>query len=221
MSLTPYYQDTLVTLYHGDARELVPQLGPVDSIITDPVWPNSTPELAGADDPAGLLAAVAQHFPGRCERVVVQLGCDSDPRFLQAIPAALPFFRVCWLEYVRPHYKGRLMYTSDVAYAFGAPPPSKIGARVIPGRMIQNDAERRRAGHPCPRQLQHVRWLVRWFAAGPVLDPFAGLGTTLRAAKDCGYPVIGVELEERYCEAAARWCEQQDVLPLEFEEEVA
>jgi DNA modification methylase len=52
-----------------------------------------------------------------------------------------------------------------------------------------------------------MRWLVNR-VAGPerktVIDPFMGSGTTLRAAKDLGHHAIGVEIEERYCEIAAR-----------------
>jgi site-specific DNA-methyltransferase (adenine-specific) len=210
--MKPYYDDGQVQIFHADCRDVLPGLAPVDVVITDPVWPNADASLAGSDDPFGLFAAAAAHLPRIAQRAVVQMGCDSDPRMLDGIPDEMPFLRACWLEYVRPHYKGRILYTNDVAYVFGSAPAWKRGAGVIPGRFIQTDAAKRPPGHPCPRQYQHVRWLVRWFADGPVLDPFAGTGTTLRAAKDLGYPAIGIEIDERYVEIAVRRLEQA-VLP--------
>lgn len=198
-----YYADSNCTIFHGDSREILPALQPVDSIVTDPVWPNAHPDLQGADRPRELFAEAAAHFPRLAKRVAVQLGCDSDPRFLSGMPAAMPFFRVAHLEYVRPHYKGRLLYTGDVAYLFGEPPPSRKGKQVIPGKCIQTDAAKVTRLHPCARQYQHVRWLVGWFGGELILDPFMGTGTTLRAAKDCGYQAIGIEIEERFCELAA------------------
>lgn len=201
--IKPYYSEDGITIYHGDYCELAPSLPVVDSIITDPVWPNSDPRLAGAEDPEGLFAQAMELSIGKANRVVVQLGCDSDPRFLARVPASWPFFRVCWLEYVRPNYKGRLLYTGDVAYAFGSPPPSRPGRHVITGRCLQNDSARVHNGHPCPRQLAHVKWLIRQFADGVVMDIFCGSGTTLLAAKDAGIEAIGVEIDEAYCEIAA------------------
>ena len=61
-------------------------------------------------------------------------------------------------------------------------------------------------GHPCPRKVGHAAFLVQWWSAPDetVVDPFMGGGTTLHAAKDLGRRAIGIEIEERYCEIAAK-----------------
>lgn len=210
--MKPYYEVDGITIYHGDCREVLPICGAVDAVITDPVWPNAAPEFRACGHPAALLREALAAPGWNATRLAIHLGCDSDPRVLLSVPKQWPFFRVCWLEYVRPHYKGALLYTGDVAYLFGQPQPSWARARVIPGRMIltANDfATAKDGAHPTPRQLQHVRWLVKWWGGPVVLDPFMGSGTTLLAAKDHGCKAIGIEIEERYCEIAARRLSQR------------
>jgi hypothetical protein len=212
----PYFRDEAVAIYLGDCRDILPLIPAesVDLVLTDPVWPNSSWQLVGSDDPLALFAAAAALFPRLSSRLVVHLGCDSDPRFLLAVPAEMPFFRVCWLEYVRPHYKGRVLYGSDIAYAFGPPPAPKPGQFVISGKTLDVSSNGQQTDHPTPRKLGHVRWLVTWFNDnGPILDPFMGSGTTLRAAKDLGRYAIGIEIEEKYCEIAAKRMAQM-VMPL-------
>ena len=128
---------------------------------------------------------------------------------------------MCWLDYARPSYKGRLLYTGDVAYAFGVPPAFIPGRQVMSGmcRSSVVDKDNRRGTgqktrkgiqhgkyealpHPAARRLEHVRWLVNQFSDELVLDPFMGKGTTLVAAKYLNRQATGIEIEEEYCELA-------------------
>lgn len=195
----PYYQDSFVTIYHGDCREILPGIPPA-VLVTDPVWPNASVVMNGSDNPAELF--LQAWSAGDFYRAAVQIGCDTPPFFLSCI--TLPFFRSCWLEVARVGYKGRLLMTGDVALLFGAPPASKPGQHVIPGRFIDCDSKGKQADHPCPRKLNHVIWLVKWWSEETdlILDPFMGSGTTLRAAKNLGRKAIGIEIEEKYCEIA-------------------
>lgn len=121
----------VATLYHGDCREILPQV-PAAVVITDPVWPN-VPEgmLQGSNDPEKLFAEMWAGLSSMPARAVIVLGFDSDPRFLSAVPAALPFIRSQQLPYAFPGYRGRLLAGDEMAYVFGCIPK---GRGVIPGR---------------------------------------------------------------------------------------
>lgn len=60
--------------------------------------------------------------------------------------------------------------------------------------------------HPCPMALGVAQRLIGMFSNGgeTILDPYAGSGTTLRAARDLGRLAIGVEKDERFCELTAK-----------------
>ena len=228
--MKPYYQDEWVTIYHGDCREILPQLEALETVITDPMWPNANVKIDGHGNAYELFTEMVQLIPIGTERLVVQLGCDSDPRFLQGISQRWPFLRVCWLDYARPSYKGRLLYTGDVAYAFGRPPAYIKGRQVLSGKCTRSrsdrlflrhtasnihkrmftgkDDEEYNLPHPCPRRLEHVRWLVHQFSDDKVCDPFMGSGTTAVAAKYLNRKFVGIEIEEKYCEVAANRCRQ-------------
>jgi site-specific DNA-methyltransferase (adenine-specific) len=225
--MTPYYEQDGIVIYHGDCRDVLPQIQQPSVMLTDPVWPNSVFPSVG--DPAALFAEAAALFRG--DRIVVQLGCASDPRFLAGVPSAFPFVRVCWLRYARPSYRGRILIGSDVAYVFGSIPASRPGAHLLSGETVarNNRTKLQHVGrgvestdtvdyanlpHPAPRRYEHVAWLVGLYGGTGVLDPFVGTGTTLEAAKRAGIPAIGIEREERYCEIAAARL-NQGVLGLE------
>lgn len=204
--MKPYYEADGITIYHGDCREILPQIELPPTLITDPVWPNATVALFGSTMASRMFDEMWTALPGYPVRAAIHLGCDTDPRFLACVPPVLPFFRVAWLELVRMGYKGRLGMTGDVGYLFGMPPASRPGSHIIPGRCTDADSKGKQAKHPCPRKLKHVQWLVRWWSepTDTVLDPFTGSGTTLVAAKTLGRRAVGIEIEEEYCEEAAK-----------------
>ena len=212
--IKPYYQTPLGTLYLGDCLEILCEIrrnAPVDAVITDPVWPNASDQLAGADDPYGLFLSAVNLLPLTTKRLAVHLGCDSDPRFLSAVPDIFPFFRVCWLRYVFPHYKGRLLYGSDVAYFFGNPPKSMFGRRVISGEFTDTSSDGKQSDHPCPRKLGHVNWIInRWTDENEtILDPFLGSGTTAIICERYGRRWIGIEISKEYCDIAVKRIEAE------------
>lgn len=66
------------------------------------------------------------------------------------------------------------------------------------------------AVHPTQKPVALMKWCIRFFPfARTVLDPFMGSGTTLRAAKDMALQAVGIEIEERYCEIAAKRLAQE------------
>lgn len=200
--MKPYYEQDGITIYHGDARDVLPRVQ-YDVCITDPVWPNVHPDIIGADDPFGLWDSTLPLL--EVSRLCVWLGCQSDPRFLRSVPGRLEFLRMCYLRRAVPSYNGRCLVTGDVLYCFGTWPTPLPGQTVLPGECSVTSKARLKLPHPAARNYEHAKWVAKWWSGeGEVIvDPFMGTGSTLRAAKDLGRRAIGIEVEEHYCEIAA------------------
>jgi DNA modification methylase len=68
--------------------------------------------------------------------------------------------------------------------------------------------------HPNQKPVALMAWCIDLAGAvTSVVDPYAGSGSTLVAAKERGIRAVGIEVEERWCEAAANRC-RQDTLGL-------
>lgn len=203
--MRPFYEDELVTLYCADSRDMLSEMADVlicESVITDPVWPNAPKMVPGHDEHEALMREVSTCLIGRARRLVVHLGSTSDPRWLVNIDSRWPFLCAQHLEFAMPSYRGRAL-VNDIAYAFGDyPDKTDVPRKVQPGRITcSRPRDIQRDEHPAPRSYEHVAGLVSWWAGkGPVLDPFAGSGTTLLAAKNAGLRSVGIEREERFCE---------------------
>lgn len=208
----PFYVDDAVTIYHGDCRELLSEMKQAELGLTDPPWPLSRELMVGSLDAHALWASVAPHL--RVRRLLIWLPTHADPRPYLTPLEAWPYLRLLYVRRALPSYYGRVLMDGEVIHALGEWPAARKGRMVIPGGMeVTSRANEREQGapHPGRRNLRVARWLVHWWSdpGDLVLDPFAGSGTTLRAAKDLGRRAIGIEIEERWCELAVRRLAQE------------
>lgn len=195
------------TLYCGDSLEILPDVGTIDAVITDPIWPNAPEGMFAEEYDRDELLASALGLCPSAKRVVIVLRYDSDPRFLAGVPAQWPFFRVCHLRYALPSRFGRTLGGMELAYVFGNAIKSAKGRHIVPGMTAPSQpGENAKNGHPCPRPLSHTLWLVNWYSDAQeiVADPFMGSGTTGVAAAKLGRKFVGVEIEPRYFDIACR-----------------
>lgn len=197
-------------LWLGDCREIFPQIGLPDVVITDPVWPNCPPGLLiGADNPSQLFADFCACLAPGLRQMVVMLRNDSDPRFLLCIPSWLRFQQVVTCQYALPGYYGRVL-GHEVAYAFGQAVQSQPGRRVVPSLSPKAQPHNRLSTlHPCSRALVHMTWLCHWFSdvGETVCDPFGGVFTTGVACVTLGRRFVGIEIEPEFWAEGCRHIE--------------
>lgn len=220
--MTPYYEDDWVTLYHGDCREALGGIT-ADVLITDPPYGMNLGKHGGANDQRsrelrrggyGIYEDTPENYVGIVAPAIVwALQIVKRGAVFAPAPSAWALPPPTSLGGVFiPAANGRSPWgfqnLAPVLF-YGTAPLLNLGAKAT---MIRASGRAPvELGHPCPKPLEWMRWLVVLAAQGTdiVLDPFAGSGTTLRAAKDCGYRSIGIEIEERYCEIAARRLSQE------------
>lgn len=213
--MKPYYQDDKagITIYHGDCRDVLLSLEAesVDVTITDPPygfrkadWDESFP-LYWLEDAARITRRAIAVMPGINN--------------LYALPRAIGKFEYRWMlsiHLTNGMTRGLMGFGNWIPVTVYASPGVSLhrqqqDATAVP---IVGDMP----DHPSPKPLRAMTWLVSRFENGTILDPFMGSGSTLRAAKDLGRRAIGIEIEERYCEIAAKRL-QQEVMPLFAESE--
>lgn len=212
--MKPYYEHAGITIYHGDCREAVSTMR-ADVLVTDP--PYGIGELWSQGEIVGRRGS--SRLWGRGET------WDNEPTDLNLLISmisrvtsaiiwggnyyALPASR-CWLVWD----KVQSFSGADAELAW-----TNLDAAVRVFRLSRIDAYQNRAtetkAHPTQKPLPLMRWCLSQVPDGVICDPFMGSGTTLRAAKEMGRRAIGIEIEERYCEIAAKRL-AQEVLPLEM-----
>jgi site-specific DNA-methyltransferase (adenine-specific) len=222
--MKPYYADDLVTLYHGDCRDVLSAVPVVDLVATDPpygvryetAWRSRSDKLRAPIANDTSLDVVAEAWPS----IVGRLKQDrhwyafASPRMLVQ---ALAIFGGA--KHVLAWDKGDRGTVGDLEAGFGeaweAICYGMKGRRALNGKRPRTVVRLDWSGtmdpvHPTVKPVALMGLLIGWstFPGETVLDPFCGSGPTLRAAKDMARRAIGIEVDERHCETAARRLEQ-------------
>jgi len=231
----PYYQDDAVTLYHGDCREILPQLGPVDHVITDPPYEEEAHTLgrrafsgrSSAKHPKGIaeerpLSFAPMTEAGRIEtgRLMAEAGRGWVLVFCQVEAAMLWRQALEGAKYIRTQIwrkpDGAPQFTGDRP---GMGYESIVTCWAGDGRPVWHGGGRhgvyehmtvKAASHQTQKPEALMAELVSLFTnpGDLILDPFGGSGTTAVAAKRLGRRCILIEREEKYCAVAAQRLQQ-------------
>ena len=229
--MKPYYQDEHVTLHHGDCREILPGLA-ADSLVTDPPYAvGKNGDMLGFvsanwSEKATHSRGYADHDP----KAFAELMRESFELAHETLPAGATGIAFCGnrtfhqmvtqIEAVGFQPLDVLVFASqgvakstttlapchEIASLFRkAGPPRHLNPDWKQSNRFDIRKPREEVDHPTPKP---VRWMevAVGLASSPgdvVLDPFAGSGATLRAAKNLGRKSIGIEIDERYCELIA------------------
>lgn len=229
----PYYSEGGITIYHGDCREILPLLDPVDVVITDP--PYGVTALAWdvkVNGWAGLLKSdclwcfgsmnffLSETFDGwrYAQELIWEKHNGSNvhaDRFRRVHELIVQFYRGEWRTlYKKPVVtmtaSKRTVRTKTRPTHFGkidsTPYESEDGGPLMMRSVLFAQSCHGYADHPTQKPIQVIAPLIEYSCApeGVVLDPFAGSGSTLVAAKQGGRRAIGIEVQEVYCEIAAK-----------------
>jgi DNA modification methylase len=238
--MKPYYEDVRagIQIFLGDCRDILPTLSGVDLVLTDPpygikkaVWDSEVPVWAIGPLEQVLVEGGSLYWFGM-PPLIYQVYVTTKLTFKREL--------YWWFDTGYPAKDNYRMGTETILYLVKGDKPAYFcddhirepyqaaqpgGGRThnprgkSPGNVIY--MPRPAPGHASenehisakPEKLIERLILTSCASGGIVLDPFMGSGTTIEAAKRLGRRAIGIEIEERYCEIAARRL-QQEVMPL-------
>jgi site-specific DNA-methyltransferase (adenine-specific) len=205
--VTPYYTDHSITIYHGDCREVVPGLPMKPSlVITDPPYAlGSTRHEWNATAAVGIgLYETAKRLSKDGAMLVFSTSSGRGMEYtLGAIGKTLAFNRLLvWRKASSSKAAGPWQWDLVTIMAFGR---ATFGL-ATQSALIESVEPRGKREHVSQVPSDVAEWLYRPFEQEGrlLLDPFMGSGRLLEPAVMARHRVVGVEIEERYCELAVK-----------------
>lgn len=235
--IKPYYQDEWVTIYHGDCREILPQLDvKVDLVLTDPPYGVTQNKADIVVDLSLFLTQPAVVFSQQpfttdliskhrgifkydlvWDKVLTSGFLNANRMPLRQHELILVFgdaqYTPIKTRGAKSHSKGKAKKCRNENYGKHnfVDNTEGLGSMKYPTSIL-----RIRKPHPSvckhrtEKPIELLEWLIKGYSTQGdlILDPFLGSGTTAMAAKTLNRRCIGIEIEEKYCEIAARRCSQ-------------
>ena len=217
MSRRPDYERDGVRLYLGDCLEILPQLDPVDVVVTDPPWGIDVPGYESHDDSGEAYARTLDGVFAAHERladggfIAVYQSSKRARQWARDFPCewqliALP------KTFVQAG-GGDIVAATDYVlwWRRGEGPTARQWQKhfardwhICDSAPATRDPLSKQ--HPCPRPLEGVVYLVLCFAppGATVLDAYMGSGTTGVACVRTGRKFVGIEIEPKYFDIAVR-----------------
>ena len=235
----PFYQDEAVTIFLGDCREVLPELAiACTAVLTDP--PYGTEALGGGygrrqlADPAGRyghriendhdLSSLAIALPSIVASVesggwVITFAAPRRRWEAESLLVAAGLSlhgEIVW-DKGAPGLGYTIRYSHESAIVSFRGDRRPVERPLLSIQRVPQEQRAMNGRHPHEKPVALMANLVDFSSAagGLILDPFAGSGSTLRAAKDLGRRAIGIEIEERYCEIAAKRMAQRTLFEAE------
>lgn len=222
----PYFDDGQVCLYVGDCREAAAWLE-ADVLVTDPpygisynrrhgsTWAKRTNRPGGFAMPAGRPVQISNDGDTALRDWVLEAWAARPAVIFGSLKLPPPAGTAKTLVYRKPGDSGThgaiagFRHDIEAVYLIGGDWPTAVGGR---SSILESGARTvgspsgmaARYGHPHAKPLDVMETLISACPAGVIADPFAGSGSTLVAARNLGRKAVGVELDERYAEKAAR-----------------
>lgn len=231
--MTPYYEQDGIAIYHADCRDVFCHLGRVDACVTDPPY-NVRQDDIPIDGRSGMRrdfgtwdqdwdAAAFLARVGAMIRPGGSLVAFTSDRLLSEFRNAdgwKPRGTVVWVKpNAAPAARPGYMQTTELIVWLQKPGAAATwnATGYTPNVLTYpRCAGHERTEHPTQKPEALIAELIaRHTNPGDhILDPYMGSGTTLAAAKRLGRFAIGIDVNESYCEIAARRL-QQSALPLD------
>lgn len=214
----PYYADANVTLYHGDALTVLPEIRSAGCLILDPPYHMSPSTFRGIDDgaassiatPVRLLTETFRHaYRMLSEGGAAFIFCDwrrgPDTTYLATLAGLRISTCVAWTRN-RSGTGGMFRGAWDPIFVASKGVPAIRDKAAIPN-VINADHPTDR-DHPYEKPERVWNHLLSRIPATTVVDAFAGSGGSAKSAVENGHRWVGIEADERHCEVIAKRLDQ-------------